>query len=214
MKTFLWCLCSFLCLAGYGQHRMPKPKIMYKKTIIFSPFALVDLDQTILPGGEYRFSQRWSVVADVGYTFSSYYITNNKNTSGFTVRPAIRRYYGRRNELFWQAQLLYKQVTYLQKDWLDKDCVEGVPTYSQYQEFRFLKKVYGINAMAGEVMPLSNKLYLEVFAGLGMRLKEHDVIGEGNSCYRTNTVGTLNMYRPRTTTISAPISLRLVYRLE
>jgi hypothetical protein len=214
MKTFLWCFCLLTGLSMHGQQKAIKPKIEYKQSLIISPFVLLDVDQTILIGSEYRFKEQWAVVTDAGYTFSSYYISNTKHTSGFTIRPAIRKYYGKRNELYWQAQLLYKYVTYTQNDWLGKDCVQEVPTYEQYQEFKFRKKVYGLNIMTGEIMPLSQKLFFEIYAGFGVRFKRHLVVNEPNSCYRTNSVNGPISYDAKSTTLSLPISMRLFYKLR
>ena len=203
-----------LSLAVCGQAKKAKPSIFYKHTLSIAPLALLDFDNTLLLSAEHRFNRRWAINTDFGYTFATYYLTNVDHTTGFTVRPAARMYFGKRSELFWQAQVLYKQVNYTITDWLGKECVNNVPAYEQFQQFKFRKRVAGLNVMTGEVMPLSSRLFFEISAGLGVRQKIQKVVGEENSCYKTNTAEFPNLYRAKMTTISAPISLRLVYKID
>lgn len=214
MKRLLCCFLAGSCLLCYGQKRNLKPRIVYKKSISFSPFALVAVDGTMSIGGEYRVKENKALLLDAGYIFYSYYLANNEKASGFTFRPAFRYYYGKRIQSYWQAQLLYKQVMYRQNDWLGKDCVNEVPSYYQFQKFKYRKQVAGLNVMAGEVMRLSDRFFLDVYAGLGIRMKLHKVIDVDYSCYRTNSGDVPDIYKPKMVTISVPVNLKIIFKLE
>lgn len=185
----------------------------YKTAINISPIALMDVDNGVMLGGEYRFSQRVALSLDVAYLFSTYYFSQVKKVSGFNVRPAFRYYLNKKKDNeFVQLQGFYKKVDYAMHGWLDKNLVNNVPTYSQLQDFTYHKDVWGFNFMAGQLQPFtSSRFFLDIAAGFGVRFKKEG-LSEPNS--RMQRQGIFNLERrEKQTTISIPLSVKLSYRM-
>ena len=211
-KLILLLLVAATFTATAQEQRRP---VIYKKAISLSPLALADIDHTLLLTGEYRLKPNLALVTDVGYIFASYYLSNIKSTWGINFRPSIRYYYGRRNKGYLQAQGFYKMVNYTVNDWLGKDCVNGVPTYEKQQDFIYRKSVTGFHLTAGAVLPLSptHKWLIDLYAGLGVRHKNHKLVNEPNACYNING-GLFDLNRQNNTTLSLPAGVKLTYVLD
>lgn len=214
MKKILLSLSLIACLSATAQKN--KPPVIYKKAISISPFALADLDHTLLLTGEYRFSPKLGLVTDVGYIFASEYISDIKTTWGFNIRPSLRMYYGKRNKAYVQAQAFYKMANYTLNDWIGKDCVNDVPAYEERKDFDYRKNVVGFNVITGGVLPLSksHQWLIDLYGGLGIRYKTHKMINEPNSCYNLNNGFLSELYNDEITTISIPMGVRLTYVLR
>ena len=214
MKYFLWLL--LLAAATTTTAQKTKPPVVYQKAIGISPLALADLDHTLLLTGEYRFNRKFALVTDVGYIFASDYISETKATWGFNIRPSLRMYYGKRNKGYLQAQAFYKMATYTLRDWVGKDCVNGVPAYEEEMDFDYRKRVVGFNVIAGSLLPIARngKWFIDLYGGLGFRHKTHQMVNNGNVCYNLNNGSFFDLYGDEMTTISLPMGARLTYVLQ
>ncbi|MFL5811403.1 MAG: hypothetical protein ACJ749_17905 [Flavisolibacter sp.] len=185
--TLLLFLFTFYFAAAQKQKQM----VMYGTAIHFSPLALIQVDYTVLVGGEYRLKPNLGLVADIGYIFGSAYLDPEDNqASGFVFRPSIRFYSGRRNNFYVQPQIFYKLVTHKVQDWLGMDCDNGVAAFQQLKEFKYRRNIYGLNATIGRVFPLDtkNRAFVDLFIGLGLRYKKSSVVGNDCSCYQPTSI--------------------------
>lgn len=217
VRTAAWLIVYMWATNLHAQQK----EILLKDTkfIRFSPSGLVDpIETNFSVGVEYRFADRWSFGSDAAWIFHSEYFEHSKNTNGFIVRPAIRRYFGLWQRGFVEAGLFYKYVVYKMQDWLGRDCVNGVPSYEEYTTFNYRKQALGLNINTGLQGRLSQngKLWYEIYIGIGARYKWQGVINERNSCY-TNAAGLFEevinseevKFYP-----SIPMGVRLLYRLD
>jgi len=187
-------------------------RLDHKAAISISPLALADMDNGIMLGGEYRFRPGYALILDASYIFHSYYFAEPREVSGFTVRPAFRFYPGNKmSKEFFQVQGFYKQADYAFYGWLDKNVVNGVPSYSQIQDYTYKKEVWGVNFMVGVLETLnSGRFYLDISGGLGVRFKRQGV-SEPNSQMRQRQ--NMGIYKDKMTTISLPCNVKLAYGL-
>lgn len=212
MKTLL---CFLLFLVANAVHAQTDvPPYNFKTAITWNPLTLLATDRIALLGVEHRVTPQLAVTLDAGYIFDSYYINKSiaRQTSGFALRPAVKWYGKKHPHEFLQLQLAYKRVDYTLEDWVDKNCVGDVPAYMQFQRFTYRKDVVSLNFAAGESIRLSNRLLLQVDAGLGIKFKNQRSI-EPESCYRMRS-GLLNFFRPKYTTINAPVSVKFFVALN
>jgi len=203
-------LCATLCAAG---QKLP---IDYKTALSFNPSVLVGTDYTAMVGIEHRISENTGLVLDAGYLFySSYFeIERVRNTSGFSLRPGIRRYFGRRLKEYLQVQAYYKHANYFIYDWLGKECVNEVPSYEQLKEFTYRKQTLSFNLMAGELFQFSDRLAGELYVGIGIKIKRQGPT-ESNACYRNQANDVVfNMYRERSVGPNIPVGFKLLYLLQ
>jgi hypothetical protein len=140
----------------------------------------------------------------------------NKDFSGkgFILRPSVKIFLAEKNKFYLQPQAFYKQVSHYVEDWLGKEAVNDVPSYEQYQKFRYRRIVWGGNIICGWLNPLDkkNKTFLDLYFGLGLRKKEAKIPGEPRSIYRRNNgilINDVNNVMP-----SLPAGLRLLIRLK
>lgn len=210
MKHLLSFLCLFSAFTINAQRQ--RTKLAYTTAVNFSPLALLQTDNTIMLGAEHRLTKRWAVATDLGYSFTSYYYGKEiKNAKGFIIRPTVR-YYGHSLRGYIQAQPFYKMVNYDMNDWLGKDCVNGVHSYEKLEDFRLRKNVYGINFVAGEVLPVSDKMFFDLYVGFGLRTRNHRILNRFNSCYdRTDDGFSIS---DNTWVPSLPIGIRVGYALR
>src|SRR6476620_5734057 len=212
MRTFFALLLACISLCGRAQ--MMHSVFHFNDAITFNPSVLIATDNAAMLGVEHQLSHRLSLALDAGYIFGTYYILNNtlKGTSGFAVRPGLK-YYNASGKGFLQFQVAYKQVDYKLEDWLGKDGVNGTPAYEKFQEFTFRKKAFSFNALAGELFRFSNTVFLELYGGLGAKLK-HQQPTEANAIYQNANGFTFNLLQEETTTINVPMGLKLIVAIK
>lgn len=223
MKHFYWLLIVFIastpqCLAQkeeieykegivYNGVRYKK-SMLYNTSVNFSPLALVNTDNQVMVGIERRLGNNWAYAVDAGFVFSSYYINKMEGAKGFELRPAIRYYKDRHKREYFQAQVFYKMVDYKFHDWLGKDVVNRTPSYEKLQDFTFRKKVWSLSLMAGEIIPLSGNVFMEVYGGIGARYKEQAPT-ERNAIYFRIEERNSSIYDPKIWTVCAPVGVKL-----
>lgn len=220
---------SALLLAGFiradaqkynGRQRDPKPSVEYLSAIHFNPFALVQIDFTILAGVEYRPKPGIGLVTEIGYIFASGYLGNDGNgaadpASGFIIRPSARFYVNDRKTFYLQPQIFYKQVTHKQSDWIGKDCVNGIPSYEAFEDYKYRRQVFGGNATAGVLVPLSRKQtsFIDFYFGLGVRYKTGKIVQQPRSCIEEDINGTVFTSEDGTFP-SLPLGIKLVFAIQ
>ena len=102
-----------------------------KVTVRFNFLGIADpYDENASFGGEFKFASQWSAGTDLGYIFSSKYISDAQKSSGYILRPFIRFYPDKRRG-FLEVQLHYKCASYQITDWLGKDVNNGQAAYEE-----------------------------------------------------------------------------------
>lgn len=105
-------------------------------------------------GVGYRFKEKVALAGEAGYIFSSNYVMNNDNKGhGFIIRPGLRFYLNKRNNLYFQTQVFYKLVDYLVHDSLYRN-INGNRFRAPLDDYIFRKEVWGMNFMIGAVLPI------------------------------------------------------------
>lgn len=187
----------------------------YSSVTLRSNFmGLLDaLDLHIPAGAEYRINDRWSAGVDLGYIFYSDYLIERDGTSGWLIRPFARLYSANSPKQFFEARVHYKNVGYRTTDWIDRDIVDDVATYQEYATVNFIKRVIGLDVMAGNVLDLSrdSRLKMELYFGIGVRWKKQGV-KDGRIPGRS--FGLINYLAPEITNFSLPLGARLTFALR
>ena len=189
---------------------------LYAAALRFNFTGLADpIDNNISLGGEFPFQPNWSFITDLAYIEFSSYFSKIQQSSGYIIKPAIRFYPASLNHNgFFEAVLFYKKAHYRLRDWLGKDCSNGIPAYEQYQDFSYNKQVTGLNFQMGLQTDLSrNKLLrFEAYLGLGIRIRKQDVVGEQHCCYNQERgFGDINGTSGTSVVSSLPIGMRIIY---
>jgi hypothetical protein len=199
-----------VCCVQVQAQKIKEP-VQYKTVFGFSPLALFQDDNVLMVNGEYRFSDKKAVVVDAGYVFASYYLKNIKNVSGFLFRPAYRRYLSSQNNYYVQYQVFFKSVTYQMHEWLDKEVVNGVPSYQELKDFRYRKNVGGGNIMIGTIQPLfKSSGYIDLYMGLGLRYKSSYLVNEPNYEYHRPP----SLLSDQHTLFSMPIGIKFLFVIK
>ncbi len=188
-----------------------QPKLL----LHFNILGLADpIDQNLSFGFEHRFHSNWSVGIDGGWIFRTSYINKSKGVTGVIVRPFIR-YYPKRRNSFWEAELHYKYVSYKIEDWLGRMPVNNTPAYEEFTTFNLQKYAAGIHFKWGIQSNLSrnHRFKFEFVSGLGIRFKWHKV----HDGIYTISRGIINFNNVSTKTYIGPVfpvTLRLMYSIK
>ncbi len=184
----------------------------YKTAVSFNPTVLIGTDVTVMFGAEHRLKHNLALVLDAGYVFQSSYFNDEnvvKNSRGFNLRPGVKLYTREEKRFYLQLQVFYKQVDYQIYDWLGKSCVNGIATYEQLQNFTYRKKAASINFLTGRVFRISDAVLLELYGGLGVKIKNQKPL-ETASCYRINEgVGFVNIFNEHSVTPNVPFGIKI-----
>lgn len=184
--------------------------------IRFNPLGLVDVnDLNVSFGAEKRFSEKSSVALDLGYIFYDEKFRYQGRTHGIILRPAYRFFPGE-SLFFVEAELHYKLVTHRITDWVGRGVVNDVPAYFQYTRFRLRKEVLGIHVKAGRQYYLSDKIWLELYLGIGVHFRKYRIANHPDWQYE------LGGDFPRRATVmnrtdvlpAVPGGVRILYRLS
>jgi hypothetical protein len=184
----------------------------YKTAVSFNPSVLAGPDYTAMFGAEYRLKERFALTLDVGYVFDSYYFREGsvKGTSGFSIRPGVKLYPRPDKQFYFQFSIFYKHVDYKMYDWLGKDCVNQIPTYEQLQDFRYRKKTLSFNVLRGRNFRISDQVFVELYAGLGIKIKDQGPT-EKHACHGNLQTGIINRsFQGNQVTAHVPLGIKLV----
>lgn len=217
MKNLLSLLLILMCTGGLYAQSEPARPALYKKAVRFNMLGLLDVfDGNFSLGGEYAFRPKWSVTTDVSFILYSVYFEGNKRALGYSIKPGIRYYAFDNQRGFLEAVVFYKRVGYKMEDWLDKDVVNGIPAYEQYQEFIIRKRVAGLNIQAGLQKSISaNKLLrLEGYFGLGIRVKWQDIKDHPEASFNNSDSFFWRGNNEYYVVPSVPFGIRLMYCIE
>ena len=172
-------ICGLIGCTGqlWAQQKQKNIAVIPPKTLLLrvNPLGLLDFnDNNLSIGAEYRFKPAWSVSADIAYIFDNY-TEDLKRTRGFIFRPAVRKYYGRQLNSFFEAELHYKYVSYTLEGWVNRNVVNGTPSFEQYTRYHLIKKVAGLQIKTGaQERLIKDRLWIEIYAGVGIRAKWQD----------------------------------------
>lgn len=163
------------------------PPVVYHSAIHLNPLALAQIDYTFLTGMEYRVRPKITIVGEAGYIFASDYISQKekKQAHGFIFRPSARFFVTDHKNFYLQPQFFYKSVTHQLYDWIGMMCVNGVPAFEELKQFKYRRQIFGFNATAGVLVPLSRsaRSFIDFYLGLGTRSKSAKLVKEPGSCY-------------------------------
>ncbi|HEX6333342.1 MAG TPA: DUF3575 domain-containing protein [Flavisolibacter sp.] len=215
MKFILVPVFFLCCHSSFSQEKKQEP-LSFQWAVHFSPLALIDFDNTVMLGGEYRLGKNIGVLLDAGYIFWSNYFTTITHASGVHLRPSARLYFGKKMTEYVQLQGIWKHARYEIYDWLERDVVNGVPSYSRLQEFNYKRDVLGLNIIIGEAMPVAKKLSIDAYFGLGLRYRRQGVVNIPGSRYGSSDDQAWggNRFREELLTASMPAGIRLTYYLR
>jgi hypothetical protein len=211
MKLFFAAFLLLGTLSVFAQTE--KKRLTYTSSANISPFALADVDHGIMAGGEYRFRPNMSASMDAAYIFFTNYYQEAKSTRGFNIRPAFRFYFGKKQHEFLQLQGFFKHVDYRMYGWVGKECVNDVPSYNELQNYTLRKKVTGFNLMVGDLLPISDRMYIDIGVGLGVRFKEQHILTE-NACIPPQPTNFIDRYNRHVTAMSLPFSVKFAYIIK
>lgn len=214
-QVALLLLLSFTAAAINAQQLTSQTKHPVDKlSARFSPLALADfLDGNLSLGAEYRLNKTIAVTMDAGWIFYSHFAARAWHTKGVILRPAIRLYVW--DNLFLDLQFHYKNVIYDVQDSLQHTMSSGGVTMVD-TSFKFERTVKGLHVMVGYKWPLDNKqrLWLELYAGLGVHFKWQQYYRDPNSIYANEH----NLFRISNFnggwTPAFPAGVRILYRFK
>lgn len=183
--------------------------------IRFNPLGFADVDDMNISFGiEKRVTKKSSFGLDLGYIFFSESVNRKSEyTHGFIFRPAYRFFPGK-SLFFVEGEFHYKQVTHKMIDWVGRDAVNNVASYEEFATFRLRKVTVGGNVKAGRQYRLSNRFWMELYLGLGLRIREYSIVNEPRSAYQvSNTFAIVSTHDPHLT-LAMPAGLRILYRVS
>lgn len=184
--------------------------------IRFNPLGLIDVnDLNLSIGVEKRFSAKSSVAFDFAYLIYDVKFRDQGKTRGIMLRPAYRLFTGE-SFFFIEGELHYKLVTHRIIDWVGRGVVNNVPSYFEYTRFRLRKEVFGVHLKAGRQYNVSEKIWLEVYLGIGIHFRQYRIANHpdwqydlGGDFPRQGSVMGKTDVLP-----AIPAGLRVLYRLS
>lgn len=220
---FIYTAFAFLMPALLSaQHTIPLAND-YKVQVRLSPLSLLDPVETSFSAGvDVKVGSRISAGGDAAWFFARSLADNKwEPLNGFYLRPGFRYYTSARLNFFAEAVFMYKYTSRPDRGWLGIDCVNGVPSYEKFDEFRFVKNIYDFSVRWGLRTPISGnrKLFLEYYMGAGAGVKVHRIkYRESNSCTVNdfnNGFDFTNLNETgRFPRISVPIGFRITWKLQ
>lgn len=222
MRFLFFLLFFSFTICTQAQYK-PKPKdYNYILTVRLSPLALIDpLENNLSAGVDIKISKRFSMGGDIAWFFARNSFNRAKQLNGFYVRPAIRFYTSDRLNFFVETVLMYKYTSRNEQGWIGMDCVNEIPSYEKFDNYRFVKNVYDLSIRGGIRQPVSSsgKLFLEFYFGIGAGTKNHFIkYEEINSCispFQINSIGIINNNLTGSfARVSVPMSVRLAYKIK
>lgn len=191
-------ICSICCCAFLIIHFSAKSQesiIDYPVVSIrVNPFSFLESDAGVQVGIGYRWKKRWGATFDPMYIF--YTPVRNWQINGpppekdllrgIKIRSDIRYYF---NDLYFGSgfrllnpfigpELHFKNVVSKKWDDFGINCIGQQCDYYMTTRYREIKKEIGIALKAGFTRPLSTRLSLEAYGGVGIRsikVEERDI---------------------------------------
>jgi hypothetical protein len=185
MKILIIILLALFSLSACSQSE----KVLIK----FCPLTILDLNEPTIQGGiELKVSNKITWYNEfgikIGHSLSdSYTDTAFVKSNGFKVKSEIRYYYKNKDKFTFDGNYFAANIFFIH------DLHNRAITYSQSQstdtstrtdDFGVKKNVYGINFVYGQQTAISKRFYIDVYGGLGLRLRNISTINEE---YNKNT---------------------------
>ena len=192
-----------------------------------NPFSFVETDAGIQIGVGYHRTKRWAATFDPMYIFytpvRNLFTNERDRLSGLKIRSDVRYYF---NDLYFGngfrllrpflgPEIHFKNVTTHKSTNFGVNCVNQQCDYYMTTDYREIKSEMGVAVKAGFNRPLSTRLALEVYGGLGVRfihIKEKDIPLGGSFLVLPVHDGVIGA-RDGEPTPYAPIGLKLVYSI-
>jgi hypothetical protein len=213
MKIFTLVILLMLCSIASAQIRA----VPLSKGNIFLRFNILNLADVSEPnisfGAERRISPHVSLAMDAAYIIMSQRFHEKGNSSGFIVRPAVR-YFPDNSKVFLEAELHYKQHTHRIYDWVGRDMVGGVATYQEYKQFKLRKQVMGPHLKFGGLVPVTHRLWLEFYVGVGLHFRRYTVPEEKDFVYTFDQLFEQVSTGQTEKLVAIPMGWRILYRLR
>jgi hypothetical protein len=186
--------------------------------IRFNPSGLINIfEENLSFGAEYKFKKKWFATLDVAWIFHSYSFEDPKHVSGIILRPAVRYYLGTKLRRYVEGEIHYKSVTHRREDWLGHDCINDVPAYEEFTQYRYRKINYGFHIKTGMRYPLDkdSRFFIDVYLGLGVHHRTFKIVNKPGCCrVNANNFPFVIDDTPNSNYIAIPMGGRLVYRLK
>ena len=222
MKCFFVVLISCMLLLFANAQETVKNKNDYKVALRVSPLALLDPIETNLSVGiDFKIRKRLSIGGDAAVYIAREVYAQSKPMSGFYVRPTLRWYSNERLKLFTELVLMYKHTVRKENGWLGLDCVNDVPAYEKFTEYKQVRDVFDLSIRGGirENLFQSKNWFFEFFMGIGVRRKYHSIkYYEQNTCAPRAMGGFFDIFNQNPssniTTPTLPTGIRLVWVLK
>jgi hypothetical protein len=183
----------------------------------FLRFNVVNLADVSEPnisfGAERRISNHISLAMDASYIVMSQRFHDLGRSSGFIIRPGAR-YFPDKGKIFFEAELHYKQHTHHIHDWIGRDIAGGVAAYEEYKEFRLRKQVIGIHLKFGRLIPITNRLWMEAYIGVGPHFRKFTVVEEKSLVYNFELLYENVTTGETESLVAIPMGCRILYRIR
>ncbi len=192
----------------------------YKQQLRINPLGLLNpLETNLSVGYDVRVKKRLSLGADVAVYLARDAFSRPLN--GFFVRPALRLYSKNKLKTYAELSLMYKHTVQKENGWLGMDCVNGVPSYEKFDEYKNVKDVFDISFRFGlrERLFHSANWFFECYMGLGIRQKIRSIkYAEKNTCLTADNFETFSLFGQVTpgsyTSFSLPIGIRFTRTIK
>ncbi len=145
-----------------------------------TPLSLLEVDGNFGIGVQYRWAERWAAVIDPAFIFlSTYEGSDNMDRdrfSGIKLRADVRYYFEKNRKgvfnTFVAPELHYKLRNAKRWDDFGINCLNGNCDYFQNAQYTERKTEFGFAIKIGTVLPLSQSLDVELYAGAGLKEKK------------------------------------------
>jgi hypothetical protein len=211
MKTLSALLLILFCL----QVKAQKDTLVKGNTFIrFNAVNLADVSEpNISFGVERRFFDKVSLAFDAGYIFYSQQFHSMEVHRDLFLRTAAR-YFPFNKTLYLEGEVHYKQHTHHLHDWVGHDVVEGVPSYEEYKNSGYARQVGGLHLKVGRLIPVSKRIWLDMYAGIGYHLRKYFIVDDPDYVYNI-TFEFTSITTPQKDHLPAfPMGCRILYKLR
>ncbi|MEP7171255.1 MAG: DUF3575 domain-containing protein [Bacteroidota bacterium] len=168
-KPYYLIILVLICKIGSAQDTLKFNRIIFKIAPInfFDDYSF----KTTQVGFEFRFTPKYSIDFSYGQVFGKESIDHFKGT-GFKAKSEIRRYRNNKKakklSRYFALEGFYHKIDYPARN-LFKNSTDS----SSYGEDFFIKKnVWGLNVKYGFTCNFLKRLVLDVYGGVGIRIKD------------------------------------------
>jgi hypothetical protein len=117
--------------------------------------------------------------------------------------------------LFPRAGLHYRFVNHRMSGWIGRNTVNGVPSYEEYGGFTLRKIEAGPVIKGGRLIALSDKIWLELYIGLGVMRRKYVIVNEPDLRFQTSDrYGNIITTGERTKIPMLPAGARLLLKVN